>query len=62
MWRDIGLDEWLFEIDDSTGEQIAERVVSMHRDPAGTRNTVERARETALARDRRMIDTLAAQL
>ena len=62
MWRDIGLGDWLFEIDASTGEQIAERVVSMHRDPKGTRATLDKARQSAIASDRRMLEVLAAQL
>lgn len=62
MWRDVGLGEWLFEIDASTGEQIAERLVSMHRNPDRTRSTTERARTLALARGRRMLEILAAQL
>jgi polysaccharide pyruvyl transferase WcaK-like protein len=62
MWRDVGLGEWLFEIDAATGEQIAERLVSMHRDPDRTRKTVEQARTFAAASDRRMIETLSARL
>lgn len=62
MWRDIGLGEWLFEIDESTGEEIAARLVSMHRDPQRTEALATRAREFASARDRAMIESLAAQL
>ena len=62
MWRDIGLGEWLFEIDASTGEQIADRLLSLHRDSDRTRAAVARAREATMSRDRKMIDTLAAQL
>lgn len=32
MWRDIGLQEWIFEIDESTGDEIAQRVLSVHAD------------------------------
>jgi hypothetical protein len=62
MWRDIGLGEWLFEIDGSTGEDIAARLVSMHRDPGSTGAQVTRAKEFASARDRAMIEALAAHL
>ena len=62
MWRDVGLGEWLFEIDASTGEQIAERLVSMHRHADRTRATLAGAQTRAMDRDRRMIETLAAQL
>jgi polysaccharide pyruvyl transferase WcaK-like protein len=36
MWRDIGLDHWLLDMDDTTGAQLAERVLDIVRDPAGT--------------------------
>src|SRR5690606_20702342 len=32
MWRDVGLEKWIFEIDDSTGAQIAERLLELGRD------------------------------
>jgi polysaccharide pyruvyl transferase WcaK-like protein len=62
MWRDVGLGDWLFEIDASTGEEIAARLVSMHRDPQRTDAVVARAREFASARDRAMIEAIAAHL
>ena len=50
MWRDVGLARWLFEIDTSSGEQIAERVVGIGRDLPAARRVAERAR--AFARER----------
>ena len=32
MWRDVGLERWIFEIDDSTGSEIAERLVEIGKD------------------------------
>lgn len=32
MWRDIGLKDWIFEIDEAKGEEIAARVLSIHDD------------------------------
>lgn len=32
MWRDIGLSDWMFEMDDSTGEQLAECLLDIHLD------------------------------
>jgi polysaccharide pyruvyl transferase WcaK-like protein len=29
MWRDIGLDRWIFEIDDSSGQEIAARLIEI---------------------------------
>jgi polysaccharide pyruvyl transferase WcaK-like protein len=43
MWRDLGLDEWIFEIEDTTGEQLAQTVMAIHADPAAARDYVEQA-------------------
>jgi polysaccharide pyruvyl transferase WcaK-like protein len=50
MWRDIGLDQWLFEIDGATGRQIADRLVAIGSDLPAARETAARAR--ALAHER----------
>lgn len=48
MWRDVGLDSWLFEIDASSGAQIAERTLAIAR--AGDAARQEAARGLARAR------------
>jgi polysaccharide pyruvyl transferase WcaK-like protein len=50
MWRDVGLDRWVFEIDDVTGADVAARVVEIGRDLPSARRTAETAR--AFARER----------
>jgi polysaccharide pyruvyl transferase WcaK-like protein len=50
MWRDVGLGDWIFEIDATSGESIAERLLALHRDAAGTRAAVARARELTSSR------------
>ncbi len=50
MWRDIGLDHWLLEVDNTTGAQIAERVLEIVRDPAGTAARVAGALRVARGR------------
>jgi polysaccharide pyruvyl transferase WcaK-like protein len=50
MWRDVGLDKWIFEIDDSTGKEIAARVVEIGKDLPAARKAAEKAR--AFARER----------
>ena len=50
MWRDIGLDPWIFEIDASTGTDIAARVVEIGADLPAARKTAEKAR--GVARDK----------
>ncbi len=62
MWSDVGLGDWLFEVDASTGKAIGERLLAIHADPVGARATAARARDFAAARDRAMIEALAACL
>ena len=50
MWRDVGLDEWIFEIDDSTGRAIAERVIQIGKHLPAARALAGKAR--AFARER----------
>jgi polysaccharide pyruvyl transferase WcaK-like protein len=45
MWRDVGLDRWIFEIDDTNGRQIADRVVEIGSDLPAARNTAAKARK-----------------
>jgi polysaccharide pyruvyl transferase WcaK-like protein len=59
MWRDVGLDRWVFEIDDSTGAEIAARVVEIGRDLPVARRTADRARELARERMAAMIAEIA---
>jgi polysaccharide pyruvyl transferase WcaK-like protein len=47
MWRDVGLDRWIFEVDDSTGKQIAERLVEIGKDLPTSRKAAEEARAFA---------------
>lgn len=47
MWRDVGLDRWIFEIDDATGKQIAGRMIEIGKDLPAARKTAETARKFA---------------
>jgi hypothetical protein len=55
MWRDIGLAEWIFEIDDSTGAQIADRVIGIQRDLPAARARTAKARTFAHERMAAMV-------
>jgi hypothetical protein len=55
MWRDVGLGEWLFEADACTGEEIAARLLDVHRKPDLARKRAAEARSFAAARDRAMV-------
>jgi polysaccharide pyruvyl transferase WcaK-like protein len=50
MWRDVGLGRWLFEIDDSTGKEVADRVVEIGKDLPAARKAAGKARTLALER------------
>jgi polysaccharide pyruvyl transferase WcaK-like protein len=62
MWRDVGLGDWLFEIEAATGEQIAERLLSIHRGAEATRAVLARGQAFAAERCRAMMQALAACL
>lgn len=47
MWRDVGLDGWLFEIDRTTGEQIADCLIGIGKDLPAARVIAAKARESA---------------
>ena len=47
MWHDVGLDDWIFEIDQSSGAQIAERLVQIGKDLPAARLVAAKARDTA---------------
>jgi polysaccharide pyruvyl transferase WcaK-like protein len=47
MWRDVGLENWIFEIDDRTGKEIAERVVEIGKNLQAARNLANKARTFA---------------
>ncbi len=43
MWRDIGLSDWIFEIDQATGQQIADRALQIHAQPEESAARARRA-------------------
>ncbi len=44
MWRDIGLPEWIFEVEESDGDEIAEALITLANEPARTREKLTHAR------------------
>ncbi len=43
MMRDFGLSDWVFEIDDTTGAQIADRLMKIHDDYPAAQETLKKA-------------------
>jgi polysaccharide pyruvyl transferase WcaK-like protein len=56
MWRDVGLADWLFEIDAAKGEEIGARLLALPE----KRDVAARARDFAAGRGRAMIEALKA--
>ena len=55
MWRDVGLDRWIFEIDDSTGPDIAARLLEVGKDLPAARRAADAARKFAHERMAAMV-------
>lgn len=50
MWRDIGLNDWLFDLDkEDELARVADTVLAMAKDPAGSKAKAEKAREVVMA-------------
>ncbi|MBL8994511.1 MAG: polysaccharide pyruvyl transferase family protein, partial [Spirochaetia bacterium] len=52
MWRDVGLSDWIFEIDEAKGEDIGRALLGIHQDPKGARDKVRKAQAFVLERER----------
>lgn len=63
MWRDIGLGDWLFDLDAETdGRNITRAVLSIANDPAAARAKVRKAQEFVNRRQRETMDVLRKAL
>ena len=63
MWRDIGLGDWLFDMDrEDDRTRLPEAVLSLARDPAAAKAQAEEARREVAGFHRAMVRTLAASL
>lgn len=58
MWRDVGLADWIFEIDECTGKQIADRLLDMYRNQEQTRRIMARSQQIVRDRTRAMMDAV----
>jgi polysaccharide pyruvyl transferase WcaK-like protein len=61
MWRDIGLGEWLFDLDtEADVPKVAPAVLALAKDPAAAKAKVAPARELVAKRQRAMVEALKA--
>jgi polysaccharide pyruvyl transferase WcaK-like protein len=59
MWRDIGLSDWLFDMDQPDEvARIVPTVLSLAKNPAGAKAAALQAREFVRQRQQAMVDTL----
>ncbi|WP_406699217.1 polysaccharide pyruvyl transferase family protein [Singulisphaera sp. Ch08] len=59
MWRDVGLGDWLFEIEAAKGEEISLRLLDLVRESEKTKAKITKAREFIATRGRAMTDAVA---
>ena len=63
MWRDIGLSDWLFDLDKAEDvTRIAPTVLAIAKDPAAAKAKAEKAREVVRQRQKEEMAVLAASL
>lgn len=63
MWRDIGLGEWLFDLDkDEDLARVADTVLAMAKDPAAAKAKAAKGREFVEQRQRAMVAMLRKSL
>lgn len=58
MYRDIGVDDWFFEIEETSGEQLWSRLKAIHADPEKARAHVRKVMAGVDERQRRMVEAL----
>jgi polysaccharide pyruvyl transferase WcaK-like protein len=58
MWRDIGLNDWIFEIDETTGEQITQRLLEIGHDLTAARMVAAKGLQFAKQKMRDMLTAL----
>jgi len=61
MWRDVGLSPWIFEIEHSSGPEIASRLVQIGQNLAGARALAEQAHAYAQVQMAAMIAEISVQ-
>jgi polysaccharide pyruvyl transferase WcaK-like protein len=59
MWRDVGLDDWIFEIDKTDGDEIGRAILTIHAEPAAARAYLAKAMTFAAERHRRAAEVLS---
>lgn len=62
MYRDFGSSDWFFEIDETSGEQLWQRLEAIHKDPARAKAKVKSIMATVERGQRRMVEAVRAAI
>jgi polysaccharide pyruvyl transferase WcaK-like protein len=60
MYRDLGADDWFFEIEETTGAKLWSRLESIVRSPAKAKDKVKAVMATVESRQQRMVNAVRA--
>lgn len=60
MYRDFGADDWLFEIEETSGSRLWSRLAQILADPAGAKAKMQTIMAAVDARQRRMVEAVRA--
>ena len=60
MYRDLGADDWFFEIDETSGPQLWSRLEAIHKNPAAARAKLKSIMAFVEQRQKRMVDAVRA--
>jgi hypothetical protein len=60
MYRDFGADDWLFEVDETSGEQLWPGLEAIHLNPSRAKARVESIMRTVEKRQKRMVEVVRA--
>jgi hypothetical protein len=58
MYRDIGANDWFFEVDETNGRELWSRLEAIHKDPAKAKAKVKAIMATVAERQKRMVDVV----
>jgi polysaccharide pyruvyl transferase WcaK-like protein len=59
MWRDVGLGDWLFEVEKTSGEEIAAALLGIARDAEAATAKVKRANRRTADAGRAMVAAMS---
>jgi hypothetical protein len=60
MYRDIGANDWFFEIDETSGPQLWSRLEGIVKDPVAAKAKVKQIMAGVEAKQKRMVDAVRA--